>query len=135
MMIGKKKLYVLTLIMLFVANSCIIAMELPTIVGQVDEDTNNFFDVNTSTVNFTNAGVWNENLWYVLDVEYYNDSLYVLGAANGILKFDISDPENIQKQDFCRVGTNVQHFDIDHGVIYHGICCMWNKWNGSSECK
>ncbi|MHA1186282.1 MAG: hypothetical protein ACTSSK_05320 [Candidatus Heimdallarchaeota archaeon] len=118
MMIGKKKLYVLTLIMLFVANSCIIAMELPTIVGQVDEDTNNFFDVNTSTVNFTNAGVWNENLWYVLDVEYYNDSLYVLGAANGILKFDISDPENIQKQDFCRVGTNVQHFDIDHGVIY-----------------
>ncbi|MHA1367056.1 MAG: hypothetical protein ACTSP5_11680, partial [Candidatus Heimdallarchaeota archaeon] len=73
-MIGKKNYIVLGLILLFVANSYIVAMELPTIVGQVDEDTNNFFDVNASTVNFTNAGVWNENFWYVLDVEFDNDS-------------------------------------------------------------
>jgi len=117
-MIGKKNYIVLGLILLFVANSYIVAMELPTIVGQVDEDTNNFFDVNASTVNFTNAGVWNENFWYVLDVEFDNDSLFVLGATNGILKFDISDPENIQKQDITRVGSDVRTFDIDGGIIY-----------------
>ncbi|MHA1125403.1 MAG: LVIVD repeat-containing protein [Candidatus Heimdallarchaeota archaeon] len=117
-MIGKKNSLVFTIIVLFVASSYIIAMELPTIVGQVNDDNNDFFDVNASLVNFTNAGTWNENFYYGSHVEIYNDSAYVLAAPNGILSFDISDPNDVQKQDVFRVGSDVQNFEIDWGIIY-----------------
>ena len=117
-MIGKKNSLVLAIILLFVLNSYVIAMELPTIVGQVKEDNNGYLDVNASTVNFTNAGTWNENFYYGSHIEIENNTAYVLAYPNGLLIFDISDPDAVVKTSVLKLGNAVQNLHVKDGMVY-----------------
>jgi len=117
-MIGKKNSLVLAIILLFVLNSYVIAMELPTIVGQVKEDNNGYLDVNASTVNFTDAGTWNENFYYGSHIEIENDTAYVLAYPNGLLIFDISDSDAVVKTSVLKLGNAIQNLHVKEGMVY-----------------
>ncbi len=87
-MISKKNSSVIAIILLFIVNSYVIAMELPTIVSQIREDNNKYPGINTSTVDFVSAGTWNENFYLGSKVEIENDLAYVLAWPNGLWIID-----------------------------------------------
>lgn len=117
-MIWKKNSFVLTIILLFVVNSYVIAMELPIIVGQVKEDSNGYLGVNASTVNFTSAGTWNENFHLGSKIEIENNIAYVSAYPNGLLIFDISDPFAVVKKSVIRLGEAIENLHVDNGFVY-----------------
>jgi len=117
-MLWKKNSIVIAILLLIIVNGYVVAIELPAIVGQVKEDNNDYLGVNTSTVDFTSAGTWNENFYLGSKIEIENNLAYVLAYPNGLLIFDISDPFAVVKKSVIRVGVAVENLHVDDGFVY-----------------